>query len=324
VQAAELRREAGVLAQHLAIRVAALAAVTYGAAALLGLAARPAILVALAILTPSTGFILDSVGGWGLDERERFWVKSKAVASELVALLVLFVTLQSESLAQFATACLVLAGLVALLPFAFRLFAARVVPYAPKSEFAFLLMVAVVAAFATRRLGVYYLVGAFVVGVTAQRFRERLPALASEQMLHAVEVFASFFVPFYFFHAGVELRRTDFGLDALLVGVAFLGLGLPLRFALVALHRRAALGERLAQGLRVAVPLLPTLVFTLVIAGILRDRFGVDRMVFGGLIVYTLVNTLLPGLALRAPASDYGEPKAPPLGLPGADPAPPA
>jgi Kef-type K+ transport system membrane component KefB len=223
------------------------------------------------------------------------------------------VTVQSETAKGFAVATLVLAALIAVLPFAFRVFAERVVPYAPKSEFAFLLMVAVVAAFATRRLGVYYLVGAFVVGVTAQRFRQRLPALASEQMLHAVQVFASFFVPFYFFRAGLHLRTADFGVDALVVGVAFLGLVIPLRFTLTALHRRVALGERLELGLRVAVPLLPTLVFTLVIAEILRDRFGVPRMVFGGLMVYTLVNTLVPGLVMRGPPVDFVAPKVPEL-----------
>ena len=64
-------------------------------------------------------------------------------------------------------------------------------------------------------VGVYYLVGAFVVGITAQRFRERLPAIASDQMLHAVEVFASFFVPFYFFSAGLHVRHEDFAGEAL-------------------------------------------------------------------------------------------------------------
>jgi Kef-type K+ transport system membrane component KefB len=322
VEFAELRREAPVLAQHVLVRVVALVAVAYGMGALLGLPARPAFLVALALLTPSAGFILDAVAGWGLGEREIFWVKSKAIASELVALVALFVTLQSETLGQFAVATLVLAGLIAVLPFVFRVFAARIVPHAPKSEFAFLLMVAVVAAFATRRLGVYYLVGAFVVGITAQRFRERLPALASEQMLHAVEVFASFFVPFYFFRAGLHLRRADFGPDALVVGVAFLGLLIPLRFALIALHRRLVLRERLAQGLRVAVPLLPTLVFTLVIAEILRDRYDVSRAVFGGLILYTLVNTVIPGFALRLPPLPYDAPHVPALEVEG--PTPPA
>lgn len=309
----DLRGEAGVLLQHAVIRVAVLLGGAFAVRGLLDLPFRPAILVALALLTPSTGFILDALAGWHLTDRERFWVRSKSIASELIALVVLFVALQSETLAQFALATLVLAGLIAVLPLVFRVFAERIVPYAPKSEFAFLLMVAVVAAFATRRLGVYYLVGAFVVGVTAQRFRERLPAIASEQMLHAVEVFASFFVPFYFFGAGLHLRREDFGIDALLLGTAFLGLVLPLRLGLVALHRRLALGEPLERGLRIALPMLPTLVFTLVIAGILRDEFGASRMIFGGLLVYTLANTVVPGLLLRVPPPEFEAPHAPAL-----------
>ena len=210
-----------------------------------------------------------------------------------------------------ALTSLVLVALVAVLPFLFRLFAAGIAPYAPRSEFAFLLMVAVLAAYATRQLGMYYLVGAFVVGVTAQRFRERLPAFASEQMLHAVEFFASFFVPFYFFGAGLELRSGDFRADALLLGLVFLGAALPVRIGAVALHRRLALGEPLAQGARVALPMVPTLVFTLVLAGILRDRYQVSPMVFGGLIVYTLLNTVLPGLQLHVPPPEFEEPHAP-------------
>ena len=61
---------------------------------------------------------------------------------------------------------------------------------APRSEFAFLLMLAVVAAYISKALGVYYLVGAFLVGAAAQSFRERLPALSSESLVHAVEAFA--------------------------------------------------------------------------------------------------------------------------------------
>lgn len=307
----DLREGRAVLAQHLAIRVSALILVAWGVTQLFGLSWRPALLVALALLTPSTGFILDSLAAMGLKERERFWVKSKAIATEIIALVVLFLVLQSTSLERLAIASLVLIALVALLPVAFRYFAQKVVPFAPKSEFAFLMMVALVAAIVTRQLGVYYLVGAFIVGVAAQRFRERLPAMASEQMLHAVEVFASVFVPFYFFNAGLHLKREDFAFDAGLVGFVFLAIMLPAQLLLVAAHRRVALGERAMHSLRVGLSLLPTLVFTLVIAEILRDEFFVPRAVFGGLIIYTLVNTLIPGLVLRT--QPEFEPHAPEL-----------
>jgi Kef-type K+ transport system membrane component KefB len=302
----ELAHERGIVVQHLVILGAALALMTWVASLWLHLAVRPAILVALALLTPSTGFILESLRSLPLTDRERFWIKSKAVAAELLALGVLFFTLQSATLARLGVSILVLAALVAVLPWLFRFFATWIAPYAPKSEFSFLVILAVFAGMVTLRLGVYYLVGAFVVGLVAQRFREELPALASERMLHSVEVFAVFFIPFYFFGAGLHLQRDDFSLEALLLGVAFLGLFLPFRIVMVGVHRRLALHEPLAHSVRVAVSILPTLVFTLVIAGILRDRFDVDPAIFGGLIVYTLANTLVPGFALRAPVPDFG------------------
>jgi Kef-type K+ transport system membrane component KefB len=172
-------------------------------------------------------------------------------------------------------------------------------------------MMAIVMAYATRQLGVYYLVGAFVVGIAARRFREALPAVASERMLHAVEVFASFFAPFYFFVAGAELHPEDLSARALLLGVGITVVILPLRLASVLLQRRLALREPTASSLRIAVPMLPTLIFTLVIAAILRDRFALPATMFGALIVYAVLNTTLPGLVLRTPPPAYDAPELP-------------
>jgi len=191
------------------------------------------------------------------------------------------------------------------LPPIFRWFASRIAPFAPRSEFAFLLMVAVVAASATRRLGVYYLVGAFVVGLAARQFRARLPAMSSERMLGAVEAFASFFVPFYFFHAGQFISHDDLNLPMLLTGLALLMIFVPIRLGEVILHRWVALRERPEKSLRIGVALLPTLVFTLVIVDILRSRPGVSPVLLGALVLYTTLITLLPGLILRVPAIDY-------------------
>jgi len=315
VNLGELRRELPVLSQHIAVQLGLFVGVAFLVRPLFGLEFRAAALVSLALVTPSTGFILDSLASLGVTDRERFWIKSKAIATEIVALLVLFVTLQSSSLEQLALSVGVLAALIAVLPLVFRAFARVVVPYAPKSEFAFLLMIAVLCAFATRKLGVYYLVGAFVVGLTAQRFRERLPAITSEQMLHAVEMFASFFVPFYFFRAGLHLQREDFGWNALGTGLLLL-LSLALvRVAAVAIHRRIALREPVRSGMRIGVSMLPTLVFTLVLADILRERFGISATLFGALIVYTLANTLIPSFVLWLPPRGYDSLRAPEVAL---------
>ncbi len=313
----ELKEARAVLIEHIAIQLGLLALVTWLLTATLIPAPRTALLVSLAVVTPSTGFILDSLAQFGLSTREQFWVKSKAVATEIVALVVLFVALQSQTATQLAVASVALAGLILVVPLLFRFFAAVILPYAPKSEFAFLVIVALICAFATRSLGVYYLVGAFVVGVAAQRFRRELPSFTSDTMLRSVEVFASFFVPFYFFGAGLHVSADDLSPAAILGAVALLGVVQPLRLLSVALHRRVSLQEGWNATMRVATPLLPTLVFTLVLAEILRERFDIPPWLFGALTIYAIVGTLIPGFTLGAtvPDPDLIEPEV--IVLPG-------
>lgn len=307
-----LKRNAKLLAQYAAIWVILVAVTMLVATSVLKFHWRVASLLSLALLTPSTGFILSSLSGFGLDAGEREAVKSKAIGAELFALLLLFVALQSTSAVQMATASAVLLAIVVFIPIALRFFAVAVAPYAPRSEFAFLLMVAVVCSVATRKLGVYYLVGAFAVGVAAQRFREKLPAMSSEKMVDALEAFGSVFIPFYFFHAGVEIPAESISWAGLAWGLGLLITFVPLRIAVTTLHRRFALGESQERGKRVGISLVPTLVFTLVLAEMMRTRFGAPDYLIGGLILYTLVNTTLPAFLLRSNPPEFERPVASP------------
>ena len=158
VDLADLRRGAVPVIQHLVLQSALLLGVGWTIASVAGVGWRPAALVALALVTPSTGFILDSLASFGLDADQRFWTRTKAIATELLALAVLFAVLQSTSAIRFAGATLALAAVVAVIPLVMRGFARAIAPYAPRSEFAFLVMLAILAAVATRKLGVYYLV----------------------------------------------------------------------------------------------------------------------------------------------------------------------
>ncbi|MBK6847445.1 MAG: cation:proton antiporter [Proteobacteria bacterium] len=311
VDFAELRRGLAVTIGHLLLQVALLASGTWVLGAIFDLPWRPSLLLALALLTPSTGFILDSLSAFGLNEQQQFWVKTKAIASELVALGALFFVVQSTSVESLGLMTLALGLMVVLLPSVFQIFASRILPFAPKSEFAFLMILALVCAYVTRHLGVYYLVGAFVVGVTAVRLRKRLPALASERLLIGIELFASFFIPFYFFKAGLRLKQEYFAWQAVLLGLAFVVVAVPLRVGTVAVFRRLALGEPWRDGARVGLSLVPTLVFTLVLADILRERYALSSHLFGALIVFALVNTALPGVLLRAAPPEFAEPDAP-------------
>ena len=307
VNLTELRQGATILIQHVLVRLALLAGFTYLIQRLIDVDLRAAALIALALLTPSAGFILSSLDRLGLGDHERFWIRSKVISTEFVALAVLFVTLRSASVGQLAVSSLALLAVIFFLPLVFRFFARVIAPHAPKSEFGFLVIVAVLCAMLTRKLGVYYLVGAFLVGMAARRFQGRVPAFGSAALLHAVEAFGSLFVPFYFFHAGLHLRREDFSFTAISIGLILLLVVIPVQVGAVLLHRRIALREPLREGLRIAMPLLPTLVFTLVLVDILRENFQIPSFLPGALVIYTVGNTMLPGLIFRLPLPDYGD-----------------
>jgi Kef-type K+ transport system membrane component KefB len=301
VEPKALRKGLLPLVAHLVIRTATLIGVAWLGWRYFDLGWQASGLLALALLTPSTGFILDTLARLGLDEEERFWVTSKAIAGELLALAALFVVLQAGDPVQMGISSAVLVGMLLGLPLVFVGLGRWVAPHAPGSEFSLLVMVGLVAAFITYKLGVYYLVGAFIAGLVARLLHTRMPLLASDENLHAVRLFASFFVPFYFFHAGTLVPRDALSLDALWIGLGLTAVVLPLRIGVVWLQRRLMFGEGHRASFRVSLALAPTLIFTLVLAAIMRARFGISDELFGGLLLYAALNTLLPSLVFRAP-----------------------
>src|SRR5690606_8646133 len=301
VELQTLRRGVGRLLAHLLVRSLALAGVAWLGWRYLDLGWQAATLLALALLTPSTGFILDTLERLGLDESERFWVTSKAIAGELLALAALFVVLQAGDPVMMTINTGVLVAMLVGLPLLFVAMGRWVVPHAPGSEFSLLVMVGMVAAYITYSMGVYYLVGAFIAGLVARLLRLRMPRLASDANIHALRLFASFFVPFYFFHAGTGIPPEALSWEAVLLGVALTMVVLPLRIGGVWLQRRVLFREAQAGTLKVSVALAPTLVFTLVLAGILHQRFDLPPVLYGALLLYTAINTLLPSVLLKAP-----------------------
>lgn len=301
VQIEDLRRGKWPLLTHLVARALSLSATAYLGITYLDLSWQVATLLALALLTPSTGFILDTLSRLGLTEDERYWVTVKAVGGELLALIVLFLVLQSDSMERLALSSAALAAMIVGMPLLFMALGRLVLPHAPGSEFSLLVMVGLIAAYITYQLGVYYLVGAFLAGFIARLLRQRMPLLASDENLRAIQMFASFFVPFYFFYMGMRVPAGALSWDALMWGVGLTAVVLPLRIGTIWLHRRMTGGETARGSLRVATALAPTLIFTLVLATILRERFQVADMWYGALLIYAALTTLLPSLVLAKP-----------------------
>ncbi len=296
-----LRRAMWPLLTHLFARIITLTSVAFAAMRFLDLSWQVSALLALALLTPSTGFILDTLARLGLTDDERYWVTVKAVGGELLALLVLFLVMQSGSFAQLGYASAALMLMIVGLPLLFIGLGRLVLPHAPGSEFSLLVMVGLIAAYITYQLGVYYLVGAFLAGLIARLLRQRMPLLASDENLRAIQMFASFFVPFYFFYQGMGVPSGAFSWESLLWGLGLSFVFLPMRIGANWLHRRLTAGGTAKGSMRVATALTPTLVFTLVLATILREHFHVSDAIYGALLIYAGMSTALPSLVLAKP-----------------------
>lgn len=289
------------LLRHLFFRAITLMALIYLAMHYFDYSWQVSALLALAVLTPSTGFILDTLHSLNLSDDERYWVRMKAVSSELLALLVLFVVLQSGAMETLIWSSVALTLMIIGLPLLFIGLGRMVIPHARGSEFSLLMMVGIIAAFLTYQLGVYYLVGAFLAGFVAKLLRVRMPTLASDENLHAIRMFASFFIPFYFFYKGMGVPGGALSIEALGLGAALTLVALPLRVGSVWLQRRLIKGESAAGSLRVAAALTPTLIFTLVLASILRERFHISDVLYGALLIYAGMSTMLPSLLMAKP-----------------------
>ena len=308
-----LRRAVGPLSAYLLTRVASIAAVTWLAWRYAGLGWQDATLLALGLLTSSTGFIIDSLDRFGLDPEERFWVTNNAIAGELLALAIMFVVLKAGDPGVLATATLALVATLVALPLAMLALARWIIPYAAGSAFSFLVMLGFAAAFVTDRLGVEYLLGAFLAGLVARLLENRVPTLASPDNLHAVKLFSSFFLPFYFFSRGANVPADALSMQAVddRRG-ADAGTGAAAGLAIWAKRRLLGIGNT-RSSLRVAAALTPTLIFTLVLATILRERGAISDAQFGGLLLYAGLNTMLPSFVLRVPFDVAPAPQPRPL-----------
>jgi Kef-type K+ transport system membrane component KefB len=298
VDLAELRRQLPSLAGHFALRGLVLVACACIAASLLHLGWQVDWMIALALLTPSTGFILDMLPHSGLDHTEQSEVALHAVAGEVTAVFLFLVFSQAGSIKTLLISGGAIALLIAFMPLVFLALGRYVVPYAPGSEFSLLLMVGLICAVITEMLGVYYLVGAFVAGLVARLLSKRLTTLASPTNLEAIQLFASFFIPFYFFHNGLGVPPAALVRGSLLYGFALAALVIPVRLAVVWLQSRFMQHRGHRGSFRVAVALTPTLIFTLVIAEILRENFSIRPALYGGLLVYAAIASILPALVL--------------------------
>jgi Kef-type K+ transport system membrane component KefB len=133
-------------------------------------------------------------------------------------------------------------------------------------------------------------------------------------MVDALESFGSVFIPFYFFHAGTEIAGDQLTFSALGFGLLLVLVCIPIRIGLIVFQRRHMLGESFRSARRIGSALVPTLVFTLVLAEILHGQFGLSDTATGALVLYTILNTSIPAFVLHGTAPEFEHVEASPVG----------
>ena len=301
-----LKTHSNGLLKHLSVSLIMMGLCSAFLANIFHLPTQVAIIFSLGLLTPSTGFILESIKDFRLSEGQKYWISSKSIAEEILAVMVLFIALQSNDMQKLGMSLGVLIFLLLALPLIFKIFLKFVAPYAPKSEVAFLILLALICGVVTKKIGTYYLVGAFIVGIIAGRFKHFLGKVEGINIFNSLSIFFGIFIPFYFFKAGLSLSGNLFNKESLLIGIGFAIFIIPMRNSAVFYSQKNFISDKVKRPWKVALSLMPTLIFGLVIASILRDRFEVKDSLIGGLFIYTLISSFLPAFAFeRLPPKRY-------------------
>jgi Kef-type K+ transport system membrane component KefB len=309
VEAGELVSRKGPLLQHLAIQLL-LFALAAGVALAAGLPPAVSVLTAVGVMSPSAGFILPALEAFDLPREAASWIQQKAIATELLAIAAVLVFANTGSRRDLLFGLGGIALLLAALPLVFALFHLLILPTAPRTELSFVTVLALGAAYLTHQLGVHQLVGAFVVGLAARRYldwcsRRAVQVAPIRSALVSLRFFSAFFVPFFFFRVGVQLPEEAIGSAALLLAVILVAGAVPLRVAAVMFHRRWALRESWREARNAGLFLGPTMVFSLAVAEILRDRFSAPGWLWAGLVVYGAATTFLPLFTRQIRSTEY-------------------
>lgn len=289
----ELREDRVYLTKYLAKTFLVLFMIAFGLAHLVEINFQEAFIYSLGILTPSAGFILNSVKSYGLQSDQEYWIKSKAISKEIIAIVLLFIALQSDSLQKLLISSFYLGLLLLILPYLFKFFFRFVSPHAPNSEVPLLVALSLISGVISKEIGAYYLLGAFAVGLIGSQFKADIFKKDEESLFDAVANFFTIFLPFYFFYAGLKINLSDFTAASLLFAIVLIAIFVPIRILLIQSSVREMIQDENGK-MDVSISLMPTLVFGLVITGILMERGVLPPKYTYALLLYTILTSIIP------------------------------
>lgn len=278
--------------------VLVVATLAFAASRIFALDLRAGAILAIGLVTPSAGFILDSLSKMKLLPVEKTAVGNGAIGLEVTSLLALLVVLRMDRPLEILALAAGIAAVFWLLPRLWRQLRKRFFPHVPKSEFVFIFLLAMVLSNTSKALGLYYIFGAFMTGVILGKINQDELTHETHDYVKAIELMTALFLPIYFFRAGSQIPVDSLSMRSLWVGAAMLVV-VALRIVPLLLSRVLVLRESLDSCVKVTIALGPTLVFGLVIAEMLRTQTNAPAWLSGALVVHTLLVTMIPGFILQ-------------------------
>jgi Kef-type K+ transport system membrane component KefB len=257
-----------------------------------------AFMISLALTTPSASYIISSIKG----HKFFSWIESKAIAGEILSLLLLIILRRADNLNQIIYILLAIAGLIILLPFVLRILYRYIFSKLVGTEFTFIFVVAVISAFVTEFIGLHFLVGAFIAGMVSRTFVNEIIAdkkythitpSKGKQIIVGFNFFVLTFTPFFFFVTGLKINTDAFQLHNLLFAFLMAVLISLIKIVITSLHRTISFKEKFSKSSAISVWLTPTLVFTFVIADILKSYFIISVEIYNTLLLYGLFTALI-------------------------------
>lgn len=258
------------------------------------------ILIALALATPSAGYVFSFLKSTSMSRKDKHNVQSIVVSLEILNILLLLIMLNLGNTWIIIIKLSVVIALVLLLPVILNFLYKNIFKKIIGIEFGLIFVIALLSAFATDYLGVHFIIGAFVAGIVSIKFLDRIKeerfinSKKHSNIIQGFTFFAAIFAPFYFFTTGLMLNREILNLKTGLIAISAVIIISFLRYTAFYIYSRHVLKEKRNSAIKSAIIHLPTLVFTFVIAEILRDKFNIEPVIFGALLIYGILTSIIP------------------------------
>jgi Kef-type K+ transport system membrane component KefB len=259
-----------------------------------------ALIVALALTIPSASYIISSLNNsFG---KTKNWIRGKAFVGEIFGLFLLIVLRRITDIGLLIFTLAVIIALILILPIILRILFDKIFSKLVGSEFSFIFVVAVISAFITHLLGIHFLVGAFIAGLVSRNFISNISKddkyhavteVKGKQIMDGFGLFATVFIPFYFFSVGIIIKPDMFSWYTVLISLAICLIISMIRTMTTAIHRMVKIDESFKESVHISNILIPTLVFTFVISEIVYQEYHISYQLYSILMLYGVMTGIL-------------------------------